>query len=48
VEYAQALTQAIQGGTLSASVEKSLTGLLHDMVWLLAEFVRESSVTQAA
>lgn len=48
VEYAQALTQAIQGGTLSASVEKTLTGLLHDMVWLLAEFVKESSVTQAA
>lgn len=48
VENAQALTQAIQGGTLSASVEKTLTGLLHDIVWLLAEFVRESSVTQAA
>jgi len=48
VEYAQALTQAILGGTLPTGVEKTLTELLHDMVWLLAEFVKESSVTQAA
>lgn len=43
VDYALALTQAVLGGTLPASVESSLTGLLHDMVWMLAEFVKESS-----
>ena len=41
VDYAVALTLAVMGGTLSASVAKELTGLLHDMVWLLAEFVKE-------
>ncbi|MDY1036645.1 hypothetical protein [Lelliottia sp. CFBP8978] len=45
VEYAQALTQAILGGTLPANVANELTRLLHDMVWLLAEFVREPAVT---
>jgi len=43
VDYALALTQAVLGGTLPASVESSLTGLLHDMVWMLEEFVKESS-----
>ena len=41
VDYAVALTQAVRGGTLPTSVAKELTGLLHDMVWLLAEFVKE-------
>ncbi|MDH0518214.1 hypothetical protein [Enterobacter roggenkampii] len=41
VDYALALTLAVMGGTLPASVAKELTGLLHDMVWLLAEFVKE-------
>ncbi|HHP1266172.1 hypothetical protein C3B80_03925 [Enterobacter cloacae] len=41
VDYAVALTLAVIGGTLPASVAKELTGLLHDMVWLLAEFVKE-------
>ncbi|BEU77732.1 hypothetical protein EAG21025_10450 [Enterobacter asburiae] len=41
VDYAVALTLAVMGGTLPASVTKELTGLLHDMVWLLAEFVKE-------
>lgn len=41
VDYAVALTQAVMGGTLPTSVAKELTGLLHDMVWLLAEFVKE-------
>ena len=45
VDYAMALTQAVLGGTLPASVEKTLTRLLHDMVWLLAEFVKEPSGT---
>jgi len=40
-DYAVALTLAIMGGTLPARVAKELTGLLHDMVWLLAEFVKE-------
>lgn len=41
VDYALALAQAILGGTLPASVEKELAGLLHDLVWLLNEFVKE-------
>lgn len=45
VDYAVALTLAVMGGTLTASVAKELTGLLHDMVWLLAEFVKEPYIT---
>lgn len=41
VDYAVALTLAVMGETLPMSVAKELTGLLHDMVWLLAEFVKE-------
>lgn len=41
VDYALALTHAILGGTLPASVEKELAGLLHDLIWLLNEFVKE-------
>ncbi|WNI61990.1 hypothetical protein RIK65_11630 [Enterobacter asburiae] len=44
VDYVLALTQAVMGGTLPAHVAKELTGLLHDMVWLLAEFVREPRI----
>lgn len=45
VDYAEALTLAVMGGTLPVSVAKELTGLLHDMVWLLAEFVKEPYIT---
>ncbi|MEP8769796.1 hypothetical protein [Enterobacter bugandensis] len=45
VDYAVALTLTVMGGTLPASVAKELTGLLHDMVWLLAEFVKEPYIT---
>jgi len=45
VDYALALVQAILGGTLPTSVEKELAGLLHDMVWLLNEFVKEPYIT---
>ncbi|CAM6684307.1 hypothetical protein ENASMMO064B1_02425 [Enterobacter asburiae] len=45
VDYAVALTLAVMNGTLPASVAKELTGLLHDMVWLLAEFVKEPYIT---
>lgn len=45
VDYAVALTLAVMGGTLPAGVAKELTGLLHDMVWLLAEFVKEPYIT---
>lgn len=45
VDYAKALTHAIAGGTLPASVAKELTRLLHDLVWLLAEYVQESDMT---
>ncbi|WP_327060886.1 hypothetical protein [Leclercia adecarboxylata] len=41
VEYAQALTQALLSNTLPQPVAKSLTGLLHDVVYLLAESVKE-------
>ncbi|EOX7393380.1 hypothetical protein ACOMQ0_002096 [Enterobacter quasiroggenkampii] len=46
VDYAVALTLAVMGGTLPVNVAKELTGLLHDMVWLLAEFVREPYITE--
>ncbi|MCU6671449.1 hypothetical protein M8013_22265 [Enterobacteriaceae bacterium H4N4] len=45
LDYAMALTQAIAGGTLPAEVAKALTGLLHDMVWLLAEYVKEPYIS---
>ncbi|MDY0921861.1 hypothetical protein [Leclercia sp. CFBP8987] len=45
VDYALALTQALLAGTLPPGVAKELTGLLHDMVWLLAEFVKEPYIT---
>lgn len=45
VDYALALTHAILGGTLPASVEKELAGLLHDLVWLLNEFVKEPYIS---
>ena len=45
VDYAVTLPLAVMGGTLPASVAKELTGLLHDMVWLLAEFVKEPYIT---
>ncbi|OOC86644.1 hypothetical protein BWP06_16040 [Enterobacter cloacae] len=45
VDYAVALTLAVMGGTLPASVAQELVGLLHDMVWLLAEFVKEPYIT---
>lgn len=45
VDYAVALTLAVMGGTLPASVAKELTGLLHDLIWLLAEFVKEPYIT---
>lgn len=45
VDYVLALTQAVMDGTLPAHVAKELTGLLHDMVWLLAEFVKEPRIT---
>ncbi|WP_434131368.1 hypothetical protein [Enterobacter cloacae] len=40
VNYAQALAQAILGNTLPQGVNDALTGLLHDMVYLLADYVR--------
>lgn len=45
VEYAQALTQALLSNTLPPPVAKSLKGLLHDVVYLLAEFVKEPYLT---
>ncbi len=45
VDYALALVQAILGGTLPARVEKELAGLLHDLVWLLNEFVKEPYIS---
>ena len=45
VDYALALVQAILGGTLPTRVEKELAGLLHDLVWLLREFVKEPYIS---
>jgi len=45
VEYAQALTQALLSNTLPPPLATSLTGLLHDVVYLLAEFVKEPYLT---
>ncbi|MGK4351526.1 hypothetical protein ACSMFN_14755 [Enterobacter sichuanensis] len=41
VTYARALAKGILGNTLPQEVNEVLTGLLHDMVFLLAEFVKE-------
>ena len=41
VNYAQALAQAILGNTLPQGVNDALTGMLHDMVYLLADYVKE-------
>ncbi|MFY9994917.1 MAG: hypothetical protein WAK61_07990 [Leclercia sp.] len=45
VDYALALVQAILGGTLPDNVEKELAGLLHDLVWLVNEFVKEPYIS---
>lgn len=45
VEYAQALTQALLSNALPQPVAKTLTGLLHDVVYLLAEYVKEPYLT---
>ena len=45
LDYIQALTSAILAGTLPPNVAKELTGLLHDMVWLLTDFVKEPYIT---
>jgi len=45
VDYALALVQAILGETLPANIEKELAGLLHDLVWLLDEFVKEPYIS---
>lgn len=41
VSYAIALTQSLLSNNLPDSVAKALTGLLHDLVYLLADFVKE-------
>lgn len=41
VSYAIALTQSLLSNNLPNSVAKALTGLLHDLVYLLADFVKE-------
>lgn len=46
VSYAIALTQALLGNSLPDSVEKALTGLLHDLVYMLAEYVKEPYLPQ--
>lgn len=48
VNYAQALAQAILGNTLPQGVNDALTGLLHDMVYLLVDFVKEPYLTPRA
>jgi|AGFS01.1.fsa_nt_gi hypothetical protein len=45
VDYALALTKALMAGTLMPEVAKALTRLLHDMVWMLAEYIKEPYFT---
>jgi len=45
VEYAQALTQVLLGNMLPPPLAKSLTGLLHDVVNMVAEYVKEPYLT---
>ncbi|WP_315711190.1 hypothetical protein [Brenneria uluponensis] len=44
VDDTPALTQP-SGGTLPPNMAKALTGLLHDMVWLLEAFVTAPYIT---
>lgn len=41
VEYLQSLNLALLGNTLPGEVVQDLTGLLHDMVYILRDYVRE-------
>ncbi len=41
VGYAQALNQALLSQTLASAVSQELAGLLHDLIYLLADYVRE-------
>ena len=45
VEYAQALTQVLLGNMLPPPLAKSLTELLHDVVNMMAEYVKEPYLT---
>jgi len=45
VRITATLTQALLSNTLPPPVVKSITGLLHDVVYLLAEFVKEPYLT---
>ncbi|MBB1202962.1 hypothetical protein EGM70_22040 [Enterobacteriaceae bacterium 89] len=40
VNYAKSLVQAVSGATLNEEVNRELTGLLHDLVYLLVEQVK--------
>ena len=44
VEYAQGLTQALLSRTLSNTVMVPLTGLLHDLVILLTDYLRQPHI----
>lgn len=41
VEYLRALNQALLGNMLPGKVVENLAGLLHDMVYILRDYVRE-------
>ncbi|PAN77298.1 hypothetical protein CIW69_09655 [Enterobacter cloacae] len=41
VGYAQALNQALLSQTLASAVSQELAGLLHDLIYFLADYVRE-------
>lgn len=41
VSYAVALSQSLLSNNLPDSIAKALAGLLHDLVYLLADFVKE-------
>ena len=41
VGYLRSLNQALLGSTLPGAVEEDLAGLLHDLVYILRDYVRE-------
>ncbi len=41
VEYLQSLNLVLLGNTLPGKVAEDLTGLLHDLVYILRDYVRE-------
>ncbi|EJN2862276.1 hypothetical protein NPT69_001120 [Salmonella enterica subsp. enterica serovar Yaba] len=48
VEYAQSLTEALLSCTLSSATTKQLTGLLHDIITLMDDYLKQPYLEQKA